>query len=63
MLLLGFSYGACQTPATATPGTAQDTAVKPDAPIPGLTEDQSEFFRYSSTPTETARSAGKSTAT
>lgn len=41
LLLLSVSYGACQTT-----GTAQDTAAKPDAPISGLTEEQSEFFRY-----------------
>jgi hypothetical protein len=41
MLLLTTSYGVSQTP-----GTAQDTATKPDAPIPGLTEEQSKFFRY-----------------
>jgi hypothetical protein len=41
LLLFGVGHGICQTP-----GTAQDTAAKPDAPIPGLSEEQSEFFRY-----------------
>jgi hypothetical protein len=41
LLILSVSSGACQTT-----GTAQDTPARPDSPIPGLTEEQSEFFRY-----------------
>ncbi len=41
LLLLTASSGICQTREAA-----QEAETKPDAPIPGLTADQSRFFRY-----------------
>ena len=41
LLLLTVSYGICQSREAA-----QEAETKPDAPIPGLTDEQSRFFRY-----------------